>query len=269
MSFSIFNVVIDHVSEMQLETLLRGWISGHDQKMIVTPNAEIILAARQDKEFLKILNSADLALPDTVSLRFAVAAQGAILKYRHPGSDTVERLAKICSETGERLMLFGATEGSAEQARKKLRTDYPGLDVVSVFPGWIEQNESGQFFDQKFVEMISQYQPKVIAVALGQKKQEQFILEHLAHLPSVRIAIGVGGAFEMLAGVLPRAPKWMRKIGLEWLWRFFLEPKRYRRMYKAFILFPVTVAYDTLKRGQFFFAIKNVVPEIVRQLIGK
>ncbi len=269
MSFSILNIEIDHFSEDQLETILRGWLSGWQQKKIVTPNAEMILAAQKDKEFQRLLNEADMVLPDSVSLRYAVAAQGGKFRFRHPGTDTVIRLARLCQENKKKILLFGAEADIAKRAGEELKKQFPGLEVVGLNPGVIKKNEDGSYLNQELIELINSHQPDVLAVALGQKRQEQFINEYLSHCPTVKMAIGIGGAFDMIAGVLPRAPRWFRMTGLEWLWRLRLQPKRIGRIYRAVIVFPAIVAYDTLKHGRIFSATKNVIIEVFRQLIGK
>lgn len=268
MSFEIFNVKLDHLSTDQLDTLLRGWVKGFNQKMIVTPNPEILLKARQNPYYRTSLQAADLSLPDGVGLRFAAAAQGNRMRFRHTGTDTVAHLARICDDYGKTMILFGGSSGSAQEAARALRAQHRDLDVVAIDPGKVER-VGGSYLEQDIVDELDRHQPAVLAVALGAGKQEDFIREYLPRLPSVRVAIGIGGAFEMISGNLPRAPQWMRRTGLEWAWRLGLEPRRAGRIWSAAVRFPAAVAYDTLRQGRFLTACYRVTPEVFRQLIGK
>lgn len=265
--FEVFNVPFDDLSKNQLDAILRGWLLGDHKKMIFTPNAEFLLRAKDDEEFREVLQSAHLSLPDSVSLRFAAAANGDRSKFRHTGVDTLEHLAKICDDHGKRLMLFGGSDENARLAAQALRSRFPDLDVVGINPGVID-HQSGEV-ESDVLDLIENHAPDVLAVGLTFGKQERFILDYLKKLSKTKIAIGVGGSFEMIAGVLPRAPQMMRRSGFEWLWRLGIEPKRAGRIFDASVRFPVAVAYDTLKRGRFLRACTAVPPEVLRQLIGR
>ena len=270
MSIRLFNVPIDQVSEHQLDTLLRLWIKDHAQKMIVTPNPEMLLAARRDPSFLQVLQSSHLALPDGVGLRFAAAALTDYpLRHRHTGVDTLERLAQICEDYGKRLVLLGGRGESGRRTAIMLRDQFPDLDVVALDPGNVTVTETTTQIDPDAFLELSRLKPVVLAVAFGAGKQESFIHEHLGLLPTVTLAIGVGGALNMMSGELSRAPGFLRRTGFEWVWRVLREPSRIGRIMRATVVFPLIVAYDSLIEKRFLKALTRVAPEVARQLIGK
>lgn len=269
MSISLFNVRIDDFTTLELDKALYEYLNSSTPHSVFTPNAEMLLEARTDKIFADILNKADLSLPDSVSLRFAAAAYGNILKNRNTGTDTLYRLARLCSETEKRLVLFGGDPGVAEKTAEYFKHLFLNLDVVAIDPGYVQKQDDGSYIKQHTLDMLLKIKPVVLAVALGQKKQEEWILDYLLRVPSLRIAIGVGGAFDMYSGVHPRAPKWMRELGFEWLWRVYIEPRRIKRIIRASIVFPVIVAYDTLIQGRFLRGCFAVFKEVASQLLKK
>ena len=269
MSLSLYNIPIDHVSTHQLDTLLRLWVQDHAQRVIVTPNPEMLLAARKDPDFHYYLQASHLSLPDGVGLRYATAAlTDQRLSFRHTGVDTLLHLARVCEDHGKRLVLLGSRQDVARRAASELRRTYPDLDVIGINPGDLVITEETVSVDPDVLEELQGLRPAVLAVAFGAGKQEQFIHQHLHVLPSVKIAIGIGGALDMLSGDLRRAPAWMRKAGLEWAWRVAREPSRAGRIWRAFVVFPSVVAYDSLRQRRFVKAVFRVVPEVGRQLTG-
>lgn len=267
MSFELYNVPINHLSREELDRILRSWINGSEQKMIVTPNPEMLLLARKNKEFLHILRQSDLSLPDGVGLRYAVAAlTDERLKFRHTGVDTVEHLAKICENSGKTFVLIGGRKGIGKKSAQNLRKIFPDLEAIGIDPGFIKDREGELILDKSILDEILRLKPTVIAVALGAGKQEKFIVQYLKSMPSVRVAIGIGGAFDMIGGYVSRAPSWMRQSGLEWLWRVLQEPSRFKRIWQASVVFSTLVAYDSLRNKRIGKAVRGVLPEIVKQL---
>jgi N-acetylglucosaminyldiphosphoundecaprenol N-acetyl-beta-D-mannosaminyltransferase len=260
----LLGVRIDDVDRAEMDQRLLSWLNGFEPNTVATPNPEMLLLARKDAAFRELLNQSDMNVPDGVGLRFAASAlTNERLVNRHTGVDVLTRLAALCAMHGRRLMLFGGGPRSADAAAGALKNIHPNLDVVAMDPGPVDENgRSSLFFN------ISALKPDVLAVALGHGKQERFIHQAIRHVPSIRIAIGVGGAFEMLGGHLRRSPAWMRRTGLEWAWRLLLQPKRARRIGNATIVFPAVVVWSTLKSRTFLRACRNVFPEILRQLRG-
>lgn len=266
-SVSIFGVRIDDISSDEASSLFLTWLNGPTARMVVTPNPEFMLLARRDAAFCGILNRADLSLPDGVGLRFAVTAlTDETLAHRSTGVDALHTLAGLCATQGKRLLLLGARAGAADAAALALCAAHPSLDCVAIDPGLVD--EEGQLSPSAVAE-VRALQPDVVAVALGQGKQEQCIVRHLASWPSVRIAIGVGGACDTLSGQKPRAPVWLRNAGLEWVWRLGIEPRRVGRIFRAFPIFPLVVVWATLREHRFLKACQRTIPEIFNQVFSR
>jgi N-acetylglucosaminyldiphosphoundecaprenol N-acetyl-beta-D-mannosaminyltransferase len=270
MSFSLYDVHLDHFSHAQLDAILRSWVSGYEQRRVSTPNPEFLLYARNRDWFRDLLNKSHLSIPDGVGLRYAIAALGkGRLMFRHTGVDTLMHLARICEDSGKLLVLFGAEKKRAQKAASALRFDFPELRVVGVDPGKIKEVNGKLQLDESIVLGLHRIEPVVLAVGLGCGKQEKFIEQYLHQLPTVRVAIGVGGAFDMISGHYRRAPGLFQRMGLEFFWRLMQQPSRFTRIWKASVVFPLMVAYDTLRRGRLLRACIAVFPEVARQLRGK
>lgn len=249
--------------------MLQFWLEAHTGKVIVTPNAELILMAKKNKAFLDHLNASDLSLPDSVSLRYAVAAlTDESLGHRHPGVAALERLALLCAGGGKRLLLLGGEPGVAARAAAALMGKIPALNAVAIDPGEISYDGTRVVIEPSVIREIQRAAPDAVAVALGAPKQEAFLYQAHEQAPEVRIWIAVGGALDMLSGQKRRAPVWMQTVGLEWAWRLLVEPKRARRILDAAVVFPFTVALSTLCTHRFLRAVRRVFREVSRQLRG-
>ena len=262
MRHSLFTVPIDDISTTELDQQLTEWINGHVSKFLTTPNPEFLLLANKDVEFQTLLQSSDLSLPDGVGLRYAIAAlTDETLSHRHTGVDLVSRLINIAHTHHKRILLVGGEEGAAERTKQMFEKTFPEIQIFVFNPGLVTFPVPDHIFEQ-----LLEISPDVLLVALGQKKQEKFIREVLPNVPSVRLAVGIGGAFEMLAGLKPRAPHFMSQMGLEWIWRALIEPRRIGRILNASFVFPLVVISATLKQHRFLKACRNVIPEIIDQL---
>lgn len=270
MRHEIFGVKIDDLSASELTDLFSCWLAENPPtaRTIITPNPEFLLQARKDEEFLNILNVADLSLPDGVGIRFAVAALTPNhLTHRHTGMETLILLANECMKKGKTLGLVGGLPGSAEKAAVKLRETVPGLSVFGFDPGRIASSADGLLvMTNDVAEFLRSELADVLAVGLGQKKQELFLRHIVPVLSSLRIGIGVGGVLDVLGGAISSAPTWMSRSGFEWLWRLVQEPKRVHRIWNAVVVFPAIVIRSTLKHRKFLRAFKRTIPEIIRQL---
>ena len=270
MRHTLFGVQIHDYSREEVLRKLRGWLGENRPRIIVTPNAEFVLAATKNPEFLERLNRADLAVADSVSLRYAIAALGpGLLINRYPGVDLLLTLAKLAADEQKNIMLIGGDPGAAEGARKRLRDTHENVSISVHDPGKVVLNNHHVEISQGTLDEIERIKPDIIAVALGQQKQEAF-MEALKHQTSgVKIMIGVGGALDMISGQRKRGPDWMQTAGLEWVWRALIEPKRSNRIASASIIFPIMVAREAAKEQDFIAACKRVLPEVLKQLKSK
>ena len=240
-SHHLLTIRLDDLSDQELDQTVLSYLNGTGSKIIVTPNPEFLLLARRDKEFAELLNRADLSLPDGFGLKLAARLNGFSL-HRHTGVDTLEQLMRTA---GDRQILLLGSKESVEASKIFFQQKYPDLKIQIFDPGHV--SDSGEA-EEKIIFEIKNFAPAILAVGLGQGKQERFIAKYLPKLPSICIAIGVGGAFDMISGKKPRAPRFMRQIGLEWLWRLVIEPKRWQRIMRAVIIFPIIVICDKLRR---------------------
>jgi len=246
----ILGVFVDPLTQERLRERLNLFFVDGESHMIVTPNPEMILVAASDPIFKACLNTADLAIPDGVGLIFASRVlRTEPITTRVTGVDTLELLATICAQQGEKLFLLGGVSGVAQKASLALSRSIgkETINFVAYDDGGIIEQKNGKWqMNPAVLEHIKQEAPAVLAVALGHGKQEKWIRDFLPHLPSVKIAIGVGGALDYLSGTVPRAPRLMRRLGLEWLFRLLCEPRRIVRIWRAVIVFPLAVIWDRI-----------------------
>jgi N-acetylglucosaminyldiphosphoundecaprenol N-acetyl-beta-D-mannosaminyltransferase len=191
--------------------------------LVATVNPEFVMRARADHDFGRVLESADLCLPDGSGVVWAARRHGCVMPGPVTGVDLIPRLAAACVERGWRLFLLGAAPGVAEELATRLRTEHPGIEVAA-YAGSADASA-----DDETVRAIAAHGPHMLLVAFGAPKQEMWI-ERAGRRLQVPVAIGVGGSFDYLTGRVPRAPGWMRSAGLEWLFRLVRQPWRLRRM---------------------------------------
>lgn len=262
----LLGVRIDDLSAAEVETKLEDWLLDQGGHTIVTPNAEFLLEARKNVAFMGLLNDSDLAIADSVSLQYAAAALSETrLAHRLPGVDLLEKLCELASRRGVSVLLLGGAPSCAESSAQKFRQRFETLDISAIDPGQISWQGNVLEVSKDLLRQVNVLAPSIIAVALGHHKQEQFISQIRTNCPSVKIWIGVGGAFEMISGQKKRAPRWLSKVGLEWLWRLLIEPRRWRRIFNASIVFPLVVAREAFRRKSFIRSTRNVFSEVIQQ----
>jgi N-acetylglucosaminyldiphosphoundecaprenol N-acetyl-beta-D-mannosaminyltransferase len=212
-----------------LKYLLSSLKSSHKKFYIVTPNPEILVYATDHPRYKSILNEAKIALPDGVGVFLTGAILGSPFPERITGVDFLEKVCKASMEEPISVGFLGGKDGIAEMTAECLKVRYPGLNVVFAGKEWdIRANDKWQMTNGKWQMLGGKREIDVLFVAFGHPKQEEWIYEHLDHLP-VRVAMGVGGAFDYISGRVSRAPFMVRAVGMEWLYRLILEPWRWRR----------------------------------------
>lgn len=228
-SIQIMGVKVDAVTLEEASKIAESMLTGSGG-YITTPNPEIILLAQKDAEFRRILNNSALALPDGAGIIWAARKLGTVINERITGTDFLLNLAKIVQKNDKKIALIGGDRGVAQKAALNLGAK--GFECEEI-------DEKNIQIPETLLKEINKFSPEIIAVALGQGKQEKFIIKLLPLVPSIKIAIGIGGALDYIAGGKRRAPEWMRKKGLEWLWRLIQEPQRLPRIIDAAIIFPI------------------------------
>jgi N-acetylglucosaminyldiphosphoundecaprenol N-acetyl-beta-D-mannosaminyltransferase len=220
----ILGVPVDRVSEEEALAWIEVLVKDGRPHQVVTVNPEFVVSAQKNEDFSSVLRQADLCLPDGVGLLWAARYLGCPLKGRVAGVDMVRGIAGLASKKGYGLFLLGAAEGVAEATGSKLQENNPGLKIVGTYAGSPALDE-----EEAVVSMVREAQPQILFVAYGAPQQDIWIYRNL-HRLGVSVAMGVGGAFDFISGKATRAPKWMRRLGLEWLHRLVREPWRWRRM---------------------------------------
>lgn len=221
---SILGTEVVKMTMTEVLDWIRIMIEQGKHRHIVTANAEIIYRAYKDPQFAGLMSKADIITADGSGVIWAAKTLGNHLPERVTGIDLVHNLLAQAEEKGWRIYFLGAAPEIVEKAVLSTLSKHPLLQVAGYHDGYYSQEEN-----QGVVENIANSKPDILLVGMGAPKQEEFIQEYLPQL-NATIAIGVGGSFDVLAGKASRAPKWMQKAGLEWVYRLSREPKRIPRM---------------------------------------
>jgi N-acetylglucosaminyldiphosphoundecaprenol N-acetyl-beta-D-mannosaminyltransferase len=236
----ILGVPIDDVTENEAVKYIDTLMNDGKLHQVVTVNPEFVMEAQRDPRFMQVLNDASLATADGMGILVAARWLGTPIRERVTGVALVERLAKQAIIRGWRIFFLGAAPGVAEKAAQVLRHRYAGLQVAGAYAG------SPSIIEEPFVrQQVLDANPDILLVAYGHPAQDLWIARN-QELLNVRLAIGVGGTFDELIGLVPQAPLWMHKIGLKWLWRLMKQPWRYKRIMTAVIKFPLAVLRSRL-----------------------
>jgi N-acetylglucosaminyldiphosphoundecaprenol N-acetyl-beta-D-mannosaminyltransferase len=204
------------------ERILRRLDAG-ERTFVITANPEFVMLARHDEALGRIAREAELVVADGTGVVAASRLLGQGLP-RVPGRLLVDALVPQLAQRRSRVFFLGAARGVAERAAAEVRRRAPGLVVAGVHAGSAEPED-----DAGSVARVRETGAEVLLVAYGMPKQERWISRNLGELPAVRVAIGVGGVFDQLAGIQKVPPAALHAVGLEWLWRLAREPRRWRR----------------------------------------
>lgn len=218
---NILGTEFDNFTAKQFHQYLDDDLDLKANKFIVTPNPEIVLAARKDPEFSKIINNADYVIPDGIGIIKGAKSLGTPLHERITGFDTLQYLIETANRKLSKVYLLGAKPEVIQASAAKIKKDYPQIDLVGYHDGYFQD-------EQEIIDEISEKKPNIILVALGSPKQEIFINKY--RHSSDAIWIGVGGSFDVFSGTKKRAPKVIQKLNLEWFYRLVKEPTRFGRM---------------------------------------
>ena len=221
---SVLGVLVDSVTRQEALSRMEALIESGGPHQVATVNPEFVMGARRDPAFRKVLDEAALALPDGIGVVWASRWLGRDLPERVAGVDLVWELAGLAARRGYGIFCLGAVPGVAEETARRLSEWHPGLRIAGCHAGSPSLEEEGEI-----VARVRASGPQVLFVAYGAPRQDVWIHRNLEAL-GVPLAMGVGGAFDFIAGRTRRAPGWMRWLGLEWLHRLAMEPWRWRRM---------------------------------------
>lgn len=223
MKSNILGVKIDRVTMKEAVERIAEMIRQPKPHLVVTANSEMVMIANRDPLLYEIIERADLVVPDSIGVIWASRILKQPLSERVPGIELMQALLAESAARGWCVFLLGADPGIAEQAARVIAAQYKGINIVGTHHGFFTQAEL-----QSVLDKIKASRPDILFIALGVPKQEKFAAAHLANL-GVPVALGVGGSFQVLAGKVKRAPYWMRRMGLEWLYRIVRQPARIGR----------------------------------------
>lgn len=240
----ILSITVSKLNLLETETLFSEWILRNEKKRVCVTPVNCIIWARKKAELKKVYNTSDMNLADGVPLLWASKFLKDPIKGRVTGLDLLPEFSAIAAKEGYTFFFMGAKDGVAEKLKDYLSKKHPGLKVLGCYSPPFA-NKFSEEENEKIINLINEKKPNVLWVSLTAPKQDYWIYENL-HRLNVNIAIGVGGAFEVTAGLIKRAPKWMQENGLEWLFRFLQEPKRLFRRY--FIEAPVFIPLIILQK---------------------
>lgn len=222
MKTDVLGVQYDNVTMEEALQIGRQLLQGEKAAYCVTPNAEMAYEALHDHDFCALLNGADLVLPDGAGVVLGAKILKTPLKQKVAGIEFAQNLLPILAETGSKLYLLGSKPGVAELAAEKMLQKHPTLQICGMQDGYFQDEDA-------VIAKINEAEADVLYVCLGAPKQEKFMQRHQADL-KVKLMIGLGGTLDGIAGTVKRAPKWMIKLQLEWLYRLIKQPKRLGRM---------------------------------------
>ena len=217
----LYGVKIDNVTKE--EAMYRALRATGEPCVVFTPNALMLERARKDTELSALLNRASLSLPDGAGVLLAAKKTGTPLQERVAGIDFGSDLLARAERAGLRVFLLGGGEGVAERAAQNLKKKHPRLCICGTAWGYFKQ--SGEE-NTRVISYIRACRPDILFVCMGFPVQEKWVIENLHYFTDLRVIACLGGSLDVWAGDLHRAPVWMSRVGLEWLWRMLCQPKR-------------------------------------------
>ncbi len=222
MKTDIMGLQFDNITMEEALDAAKALLQGEHAARVVTPNAEIAYEALHDENMRTLLNSAELMLPDGAGVVLASKILKTPLKQKVAGVDFADGLLGVLETTGQSLYLLGSKPGIGELAAQKMMQKHPRLRIAGIADGYFQD-------EAPVIDKINASGADVLFVCLGAPKQEQFMARHQKAL-HVKLMAGLGGTLDSFVGTVKRAPKWMIRLNLEWLYRLIKEPKRFKRM---------------------------------------
>ncbi len=233
----ILDIYLDCASMTDVLERLQRFIEEETPRQVVTVNVQFLSIARKDPAFARLVNETDLVVADGMPLLWVSRLKGAPVASRITGHTLLDQCASLASERGYSIFLLGGGPGAAEGAAQRLRATYPNLRVEGTDHGYFSAEGEAERQEQ-LAEMIRKFRPEFLFVGLGCPKQELWIHRHMHDL-DVPVCVGVGGTFDVFTERLRRAPAWMQRYSLEWVYRLSQEPGR---LWKRYILGDVPTA---------------------------
>ncbi len=243
MNKTVLGVRVDDLSKAEVLEKAEFFLCSDKSFKIYTPNPEMLVKAHKDEDFKNILNGSDINLCDGFGLSLFSGAP------RFSGVDFMLELCHLAEKEGRSIYLLGSgSDFVVAKTIDKLREKFPKI-IIAGFDKGPDIHESKIISEEgsETLQNIIKASPDILFVAFGMGKQEKWIDKNLHKMPSVKIAVGVGGSFDFISGLVQRAPCSMRKIGLEWLYRLFKQPKRFLRIVNAVLIFSILAIKEKIQ----------------------
>ena len=221
----ILGVSISNITMREATQKVKEFVKTDSFHSVYTPNPEYVMLAQDDEAFRKILNEADLVVPDGIGVVIGSKIKKTPLPERVPGYDLAQNTMKEAVKEGYKYYFFGGKPGVAEEAAVKMRETYPGIQIVGTRNGYFKPEDEAEI-----IADINASGANILFVCLGAPKQEKWIEANKHLMPHIRVAMGLGGSLDGMAGRVKRAPMIYQKLGLEWFYRLLKEPTRFKRM---------------------------------------
>lgn len=220
----ILGVPFNNMTAVEAVEMAMVCLEGESKGMLFTPNPEMVMLAQKDEEFMTILNSSTINVPDGIGIVYGSKFTSNPISERVAGYDLVQAVFDRMKTSRKTVYFFGGAPGVAQAAKEAMEKKHRGLNVVGVADGYFDEEK-----EKQIIAEINELRPDLLLVGIGFPKQEKWIYNNLDKL-NVKLAIGVGGSFDVMSGNVKRAPAIFIKLGLEWFHRLITQPSRFVRM---------------------------------------
>jgi exopolysaccharide biosynthesis WecB/TagA/CpsF family protein len=241
-NMKLLGVDYDNLTVPEAVSAIVALVAARNKASVFFLNADCLYKARRDTEYRLVLEAADLVLPDGIGIRLATRVFGATMRDNCNGTDLSPRVLREAAARGWSVYFLGGRDGVAAKAAENARRQFPPLKVAGTSSGYFED-------DRDVVRAVNEAAPDILFVAMGVPLQEKWTFKNRP-LINAPLVLGVGAFLDYLSGTIPRAPRWMRKARIEWLWRIFIDPKR---MVKRYVVdgfcFLIYTVYVRLRRN--------------------
>ncbi len=236
----ILGVPFNNIKPSEAVDKMVSFLDLNGKAMVFTPNPEMVMKARKDKEFMDILNSSAMNVPDGIGIVYASKFTKNPIKERVAGYDMLLSVFDRIKNTDKTVYFFGSAPGIAERAKEAIEKRFPGISIVGCADGYFDDNK-----EKEIIADINHKRPDLLLVGIGFPKQEKWIYKNIKGL-NIKAAVGVGGSFDGWCGNVPRAPEFFVRHGLEWFYRLMKQPSRIGRMMQL-PLFMLVVIKEKIK----------------------
>lgn len=220
----ILGVPFYNISPQEAVNKVVSYLNNNGKSMIFTPNPEMVMEARKNPEFMEILNSSTMNVPDGIGIIYGSKFTSNPIKERVAGYDLMLGVFDKMKDMGKTAYFFGGAPGIADRAKEAIEEKFPGLKVVGTANGYFDKKR-----EEEIIAEINELKPDLLLVGIGFPKQEKWIYDHIKEL-NIKAAAGVGGSFDGWCGNVPRAPEFFIDHNMEWFYRLMKQPSRIGRM---------------------------------------